>query len=206
MLPLEIPPGTTVESLVTKLVPELHARLVGEGGPGDELSIALRIDGTASWTLRICGARMSVEEGEAERVTLWLYATKRDVARFLEDALGLGLLAARSVRPGDVATMTDPRVLKRLALASGRMELGVRDASGERLGAVLGFGAAARRPIDPENPDAVVEASLTTVQRVLSGETRPEEALADGSVSVRGNRFLPMQLALALAPFWSAKP
>ena len=206
MLPLEIPPGTTAELLVTKLVPELHARLVGEGGPGDELSIALRIDGTGSWTLRICGARMSVEEGEEERVTLWLYTTKRDIALFLEDALGLGRLAARSVRAGEVATMTDPRVLKRLALASGRIELGVRDASGERLSAVLGFGAAARRRIDPKNPDAVVEASLTTVQRVLSGETRPEEALTDGSVSVYGNRFLPMQLALALAPFWTAKP
>jgi hypothetical protein len=33
----------------------------------------------------------------------------------------------------------------------------------------------------------------------------PEDALADGNVRVKGNRFLAMQLALAVAPFYPGR-
>jgi putative sterol carrier protein len=101
--------------------------------------------------------------------------------------------------------MSDPRVLNRVAMASGRIELALVDVDGERLAIVLGFGDAAGKPIDPDDANVVVEAHLATMERVLGGELGPEEALADGNVKVRGNRFLAMQLALAVAPFYPTK-
>ena len=71
---------------------------------------------------------------------------------------------------------------------------------------VLGLGESARRAIDPEDADTCIEALLPTVERVLRGELGPEQALGDGHVSVRGNRFLAMQLALSLAPLYPGKP
>jgi putative sterol carrier protein len=102
--------------------------------------------------------------------------------------------------------MSDPRIVRRVAMASGRIELAVEDEDGERLAVVFGFGDSARKAMDPEDPDVVVETHLTTLERVLRGELGPEEALADGDVKVRGNRFLAMQLALAVAPFYPPPP
>jgi hypothetical protein len=148
---------------------------------------------------------MTVEEGEADRPTLWIHATERAVERFLEDALGPKRLLPKFAPVGGVTTMSDPRILKRVAMASGRIELALLDVDGERLAATLGFGEAARKPIDPDDPNVVVEAPMLAVERVLRGELGPEEALADGDVKIRGNRFLAMQLALAVAPFYPAK-
>ena len=102
--------------------------------------------------------------------------------------------------------MSDPRVVKRVAMANGRpIELAVKDDDGERLAIAFGFGDAARKSIDPDDADVVVETRLGTLERVLRGELGPEDALADGDVKVRGNRFLAIQLALAVAPFYPAK-
>jgi putative sterol carrier protein len=90
-------------------------------------------------------------------------------------------------------------------MASGRVELASLDEKGERMAVVFGFGAAARRGIDPEDADVVVETQLATIERVLRGELAPEDALADGAVTVRGNRLLALQLALAVAPFYPAR-
>jgi putative sterol carrier protein len=90
-------------------------------------------------------------------------------------------------------------------MASGRVELAAVDDDGERMAIVFGFGAATRRGIDPEDADVTVEARLATIERVLGGDLAPEDALADGDVTVRGNRLLAMQLALAVAPFYPAK-
>jgi hypothetical protein len=206
MLPLEIPPGTTIESLVTEIIPELHGRLVGESAPRDALVIAVRIDGCGSWTVRIHGRNMLVDVGEEPRPTLWVYMTKDMADRFLQDALGpkrlLPQVPANPVHPAGVLTMSDPRVLRRVAMASGRIELAVLDEDGGRLAVVFGFGDATRRPIDPEDPDTVAEAPIATLQGVLRGERGPDEALASGDVTVRGSRMLAMQLALAVAPFY----
>jgi putative sterol carrier protein len=204
MLPIEIPEGTTVASLVTEVVPELHGRMVGADAPGDAFAVAVQIDGEGSWVVRIRGREMTVEEGEVDRPTLWIHTTARAVERFLEDALGPKRLLPRFAPVGGVGTMSDPRVIKRVAMASGRIELAAVDDDGERIAMVFGFGSATRRPIDPEDADVVVEARLSTLERVLGGELGPEDALADGDVTVRGNRFLAMQLALAVAPFYPA--
>jgi hypothetical protein len=207
MLPLVIPPGTTIESLVTEVIPAAHARLVGESAPKEVLLVALRIDGCGSWTVRIQGRTMLVDVGEEPRPTLWMYTTKDIADRFLQDALGPKRLVAQ-VPPnavhtgGGVLTMSDPRVIRRVAMASGRIELVVVDEDGARLAVVFGFGDATRRPIDPEDPDTVAEAPVATLQGVLRGERGPDEALASGDVRVRGSRMLALQLALAVAPFY----
>jgi putative sterol carrier protein len=205
MLPIEIPPGTTIESLVTEVVPALHARLVAADAPGDVFTVTVRVEGSGGWTVRIRGREMTVDEGEAERPTLWMHTTDRAVERFLEDALGEKRFLPKFMPAGGVTTMSDPRVVKRVAMASGRIELALEDDDGERLAVAFGFGDAARKPIDPEDADVVIETRMATVERVLRGELGPEEALADGDVTVRGNRFLALQLALAVAPFYPAK-
>jgi hypothetical protein len=207
MLPLEVPAGTNVESLITKVIPDLHGRLVVEGGPAQAFTIAVRIDGRGSWTAHIHGRQMHVVEGEAERPTFWLYATEATAEQFLADALGPKRLlpkpAAREPAAG-VRTMTDPRVIQRLALASGRIELAVIDETGRRIAVLLGFGDAARRPMVTEAPDTVAEAPLSILEAILRGEQGPEEALSSPHVIVRGSRFLALQLALAVAPLYLA--
>jgi hypothetical protein len=205
MLPLDIPAGTTVESLVTELIPALHARLVPADAPTDALDVAVRIEGCGSWTLRIRGRTMTVQDGTDPRATLWVYASDQSAERFLEDAAGPRRLTPRFAPVGGVATMSDPRVIRRVAMASGRVELATIDEDGDRMAIVFGFGASARREIDPEDADVVIETQLATIDRVLRGELAPEDALADGGVTVRGNRLLAMQLALAVAPFYPAR-
>jgi putative sterol carrier protein len=150
---------------------------------------------------------MTVSDGEEPGVkpTLWMWTTARAVERFLEDATGEKRMLPKFGAVGGVATMSDPRVLKRVAMASGRIELALVDDQGERHGIVFGFGSAAKKEIDPEDADTVIETDLMTAERVLRGEMGPEDALADGNVRVKGNRFLAMQLALAVAPFYPAK-
>jgi hypothetical protein len=135
-----------------------------------------------------------------------MYTTKDMADRFLHDALGPRRLLAQvpphPVQTGHVLTMSDPRVIRRIAMASGRIELAVLDEDGGRLAVVFGFGDATRRPIDPEDPDTVAEAPVATLQGVLRGERGPDEALASGDVTVRGSRMLALQLALAVAPFY----
>ncbi len=205
MLPIEIPPGTTATVLVTEIVPALHAKMVPSDAPADAYAVAVRIEDEGSWTVRVRGARMTVSEGEEPGVALWMWTTGRAVDRFIEDATGEKRMLPKFGPVGGVGTMSDPRVLKRVAMASGRIELALVDEQGERLGIVFGFGAAAKKEMDPEDADTVIEADLETVERVLRGELGPEDALADGNVRVKGNRLLAMQLALAVAPFYPVK-
>jgi putative sterol carrier protein len=205
MLPIDIPAGTTVETLVTEVVPALHARMVADDVPADLFVVSVRVDGRGDWTVTIRGREMRVAEGAAARPTLWVHTTERSVERFLEDATGPKRLLPKFAPAGGVATMSDPRIVKRVAMASGRIELALADVDGDRLAIVFGFGDAARKEIDPDDADVVVETRMATLERVLRGELGPEDALADGDVKVRGNRFLAMQLALAVAPFYPAK-
>ena len=204
---MEIPAGTTVQSFVESVVPAMHARLVPADVSGEPFTVAVRIGDGESWTVHIRGCQMRVEAGEADRPTLWLFTTTRAVERFLEDATGARRLLPKFVPvggPAGAAVLSDPRVVRRVAMANGRMELAVID-DGERLAIVLGFGTATRKRIDPEDADVVIEAGIGTLERVLAGALAPEDALADGDVRVRGNRLLALQLALAVAPFYPAK-
>jgi hypothetical protein len=202
MLPLDLPPDTTLESLVTDAIPALHARLVGAGGPTGGFTVALRIDGRASWTIRIRGREMLVDEGEEPRPTLWMYTTEEIAERFLEDALGSKRLVPKPASANGVTLLSDPRLVQRVAMANGKIELVVIEEDGSRLSATFGFGSATRRPIDPDKPDTVVEVPVATLHSVMSGGRTPEDVLSAGDVTVRGSRLLAMQLALAVAPFY----
>lgn len=203
MLPLDIPPGTTVESLVRTVMPDLHGRFVPGDAPTDPLTISVRIEGTGDFTARIRGAEMRVEDGHGERPALWFFTSTVAVERFLEDAAGPRRFLPKGPPPAVLpAFVSDPRIVKRAALASGRLELALRDEDGERLSVVLGFGPATRRHIDPDDPDAVVEVDASTLRQILGGTLSPEAALMGGAVHVRGSRMLAMQLALAVAPFY----
>ena len=204
---MEIPAGTTVRSFVENVVPAIPAKLVPADAASEPFTVAVRVEEAGSWTVQIHGCRMRVDAGEPERSTLWLFTTARAVERFLEDATG-----PRRLMPkfdpvggaGGAAVLSDPRVVRRVAMAEGRIELAVTE-DGERLAIVLGFGTATRKGIDPEDADVVIEAGIGTLERVLAGTLAPEDALADGDVRVRGKRILALQLALAVAPFYPAK-
>ncbi len=205
---MEIPAGTTVHSLVESVVPALHAQLVPADASVEPFTVAVRVGDAGSWTVHIRGRHMSVVAGEVASPTLWLFTTVRAVERFLEDATGPRRLLPRFEPVGGAAgaaALSDPRLVRRVAMANGRMELAVLDDDGERLAIVMGFGGAARKPIDPEAADVVIEAGIGTLERVLAGTLAPEDALVDGDVKVRGNRMLALQLALAVAPFYPAK-
>jgi hypothetical protein len=197
-----IPPGTTVRSLIERIAPDLHGQLVADGAPSEPYVVTVRIDGAGSWTVHIRGREMRVAEGEAERPTLWLFTTTLTVERFLEDAAGPGRFLPR-FEPGDgAAVLSDPRIVKRVAMAHGRIELALTDDDGERLAIVMGFGHATRKPIDPDDADVVVETGAATIARIVEGTLPPEDALGEKDVKVRGNRMLALQLALAVAPFY----
>jgi putative sterol carrier protein len=198
---IEIPPDTTVRSLVETVVPALHAKLVPDGGPQEVFTVNVRVEDAGDWTVRITGREMRVADGAADKPTLWLFTTARAVELFLEDATGAKRFLPKFDPSSGLALLSDPRLVKRAALASGRIELAMTD-QGERIGVVFGFGAAARRRIDPDDADVVIETGAATIDRMLAGGLAPEEALADGDVKVRGNRMLAMQLALAIAPFY----
>ncbi len=201
----EIPPNTTIRSLIESVVPAIHARLVPEDAPREALVVTVRVEDAGSWTVHIRGREMRVVEGEADRPTLWLFTTARAVELFLEDAAGEQRFAPKFEPGAAAAVLSDPRLVRRAAMAHGRIELALRDVDGERLAVVFGFGGAARKRIDPDDADVVVESGLGTVERMLAGALAPEEALADGDVRVRGNRMLALQLALAIAPFYPKK-
>jgi hypothetical protein len=206
---IEIPDGTTIRSLVEEVVPRLHGRLVPDAVPKEPFTVSVRIEGAGDWTVQIVGREMRVREGVADKPTLWLHATARAAELFLEDATGEKRFVPKfDAVEGGVAMISDPRLVKRCAMASGRIELAMTgfNEEDERIGIVFGFGAAARKRIDPDDADVIIETGAATIDRILAGKLAPEDALADGDVKVRGNRMLAMQLALAVAPFYPQKP
>jgi putative sterol carrier protein len=206
---MEIPENTTLKSLVESLIPAMHAQLVPAGAPPHEtFTVVVRVERGGSWTATIRGPEMRIVEGESESPTLWLFTTDRTVDRFLEDAKGPQRFLPKFEPvpgPSGASVLSDPRVVRRVAMADGRIELALREEDGERLAIVFGFGKAARKRIEPEDAEVVIETGTGTLECVLAGSLAPSDALVDGNVKVRGNRFLALQLALALAPFYPAK-
>jgi hypothetical protein len=109
---------------------------------------------------------------------------------------------------GDLVMLGDPRVLKRIKMVTGAVELAIRDfeepggagGGARRVALAIALGAPAKK-LDPA-PDVVIETSMKTYLRLLDGTMGPEDALADGDVSVKGRRMLAMQLAFAIGPLF----
>ena len=205
MFPIEIPAGTTVESLFTKLAVDLHQQYVTESAKDEQIA-AVKLEGGPTYTYRVRGRELIVEEGEPKSAPLWMVTKVETVERFLEDWTGPKKYYPRfTPPPGALVMMTDPRVMRRLAMVSGRVELALLDFEGERISITVGCGDAAKKGIDTFEPDVVIEAKMATFDKLLAGKLAPEDALADGDVVQRGKKLVAMQLALALAAFYPAK-
>ncbi len=200
MFPLEVPPGTTLESLFMEVLPKAHAQMVPKSAGNERFVAVQEVTGHGSYTFDIRGDVLVVTEGAADKPDFWVSVSEAHAQLFLDDWMGPKKLAPRSL-PKDVVAISDPRLLKRLAMVSAKAELALVDLDGERVRIVAASGAAAKKPIDPEDPDVVLEATAETFLRLVDGSLAPEDAIVDGAVTVRGKRLLAMQYAFAFAPF-----
>jgi hypothetical protein len=202
MFPFEIPPGATLRSLVTEVFPETHAKLVPKAAGSDAFTIVLDLEGLEGggiFTADVKGNTVTVREEESRQRQIWVSARAENAQMFLDDWSGAKRFAPKFVPSGDLVLMSDPRILKRLVMVSGKLELALTDFEGERVAMTVAVGAAAKKTIDPEGADVTIEASVAVFEELLAGKLAPEDAIAEGRVSVKGNKLLAMQLALAVA-------
>ena len=210
MLPFEIPPGTTLRTLITDVVPGAHAKLVPQSASGQAFRAVIAIDGAMSFTANVQGAHIDVREGEEKKVDFWMTFDAPVAQRFLDDWMGPQTFTPKFVPPvgphADLKFPTDPRVLERLAMVSGKVELALTDFpigdGNTRIAMTLASGAAAKRTIDREDPDVVIEITTDAFLRILAGTLPPEDAIADNQVTLKGKRLVALQFALALSPFF----
>jgi putative sterol carrier protein len=204
VLPFEVPPGTTLDALFREVLPKAHVQMVPPSAPRDPFVVVQKIEGFETFTLEIAGPHMQVHAGAAARPDFWLVFERAHVELFLNDWLGDKKLVPKRI-PKDVVSISDPRILKRLALVSVKAELALTDLEGQRVALVAASGAAAKKPIERDDPDVILEADASTFIRLVEGSLAPEDAIADGAIVVRGKRLMAMQLALAFAPFYPKK-
>ena len=201
MFPVEVPPGTTLESLFLEVLPKAHALMVPKSAGADRFVVVQEVRGHGTYTLDIRGADLVAREGAADKPDFWMTVTEETAQLFLDDWLGPRTLAPKTF-PKDLIGISDPRLLKRLSMVSAKAELALTDVAGQRVSLVAASGGAAKKLIEPDDPDVVLEVTADTFLRLVDGSLPPEDAIADGAVTVRGKRLLAMQYALAFAPFY----
>lgn len=202
MLPFEIPAGTTLETLLTEVLPAAHARMVPDTAGREPFACAVELEPRDAWLVTLDGKKMTARAGSERSVDARITSRREWAEAFLADWTGAGKLVPKGAFPEGAILISDPRALKRLRMVTGVVELALRDfdADGEaprRVSMRVAVGAPAKK-VDPE-PDVVIETGSATYLRVLAGELGPEDALADGDVTVTGKRLVAMQFALALA-------
>lgn len=209
MFPFEIPPGTTAESFFLSVVPEAHRRRVpARGGSGggatnervEEYVLVAEIQGGDSFTYAVRGHEVNVTRG-SEPALVWVSVAKQTLERFLHDWATEKRFVPKFQPRGDVALFTDPRVLKRLTMVTGRVELALPEFEGGRAAILVGAGGGKKIRISHE-ADVTIEASVSTFERMLAGTLAPDEAIAGTHVEILGKKLIAMQFAFALAPFF----
>jgi hypothetical protein len=206
MLPFEIPAGTTPAALVTDLVPKAHARLVPSSVPQDSIRCGVYFLGSdLAYTVDIKGAALKVTEEAPRDAALYIAVALDTVQAFLDDAAGPKKYVPR-FEPAEIKMMTDPRLLKRVLMAQGKVELGLTDFPGGAARLFVCTGKEAKHgPVtrsEDDDADVTITTGTNTFERIQAGALGPEAALADGDVSVKGKRFVAGQFALAVAPFY----
>jgi putative sterol carrier protein len=201
MFPFEVPPGTTIDGLFRDILPRAHATMVPASAPRDRFVVVEKVAGFETFTLEIEGPRMTVRTGAVERPDFWVLLERSNVQLFLDDWTGDKKLLPQRM-PKEMVSISDPRVLKRLALVSAKAELAIKGIGDGRVALTAATGGAAKKPIDADEADVVLEASASTFMRLVEGTLPPEDAIADGEIAVRGKRLTAVQLALAFAPFY----
>ena len=53
-----------------------------------------------------------------------------------------------------------------------------------------------------DDPEASIRIRLPAFQQILAGKIGPDEAIADGHVTLKGKKLVAMQFALALVPYF----
>ncbi len=204
MKPIELPAGTTVTSFVEEVLAKEHEARVADDGP-ETFVVHARIEGLDSYTITVRGRALSVEHGEVGKAQLWIATDASCAARALDDALGDGRLLPDVREPSAVPAVTDPKLLRRLVMVSGSVRAELIGFGDAPLWVAFGAGARAAR-IDVERTDAEVSLPMSVLEQLMSLSKRPDEALKDVSVKTKGNLFVPMQVALALAIMLPAGP
>jgi putative sterol carrier protein len=205
MLPFELPAGTTLTTLITHVMPRAHAALVPASGTGETWTAIVAIDSGERFTAVVRGNDVTVREGEDRARAFWIILHAGTAQHFLDDWLGPRNYAPKFTPPGEVRWIGDPRLLKRLAMVSAKVELALTDFEGERATMIIASGAAARKALDGDDPDVVVEMAMASFTELLRGEITPDAAIAEQHVTVKGKKLVAMQLALALAPLFPAR-
>lgn len=204
MKPIELPAGTTVTSFIEELLAKEHESRVTDDGP-ETFVVHARIEGLDSFTITVRGRALSVERGEVGKAQLWVATDAASAERALDDALGDGKLLPDVQDPASVPAITDPKLLRRLVMVSGTVKAELTGFGESPLWVAFGAGAKASR-IDPERTDAEVSVPMSVLSQLLSLTKKPDEVLKDLSVKTKGNPFVPMQIALAMAIMLPAGP
>lgn len=197
MKPIELSPDTTVLSFVREILPREHRARVTSSDAKTHVVVA-RIDGLGSFTLRVTGAELTIEDGEVDDPSFWVASDKASAERMLEDALGPGELMPDVPDASKVPAATDPKLLAALAMVQGSVRaslsgFGPRDPW-------VAFGAGnKRKKLDPDAVDCEVVVPFSVAKQVVALSRKPDEALRDVGVEISGNKFVAMQAALALA-------
>jgi hypothetical protein len=214
MLPFEIPAGTTARSLFETVLPTAHKQLVPAEAGNPELTLAVRVGdsealreggGSLGYTFIFRGSEVTIVEGE-QPANLWIAVQKKTLERFLGDWMGERRFAPKFTPRGGALLLTDPRIMKRLVMVTGRIELALPDFEGERASFFVGAGGGKKIAIATDAPDVVIEATVPTFERLLAGTLPPDEAIGGNHVTLRGKKLVAMQFAFALAPFFPVAP
>lgn len=207
MFLFDIPESSTLESLVTELAPKLHAEHVPANAGSEPTVIGFHYTGGGgSYRIAADGTKLTAEKGRADDAEIWAATPKRVASIFLADWTSTKALLPTFSPPGDMKMITDPRILKRLKMVSGRIELAITDFPGGPATLTAACGSIAKKGVITDEPDVRVETTMKTYERILSGSLSPEEALADGDVKITGKKLVAMQFAMAIAPLYPAPP
>jgi putative sterol carrier protein len=201
MIPRTLPPGTTLRSLVEVLLPADHAAHV----PPDagEARVCFRFAGGAAYTLEASGSRLTVTETDRIESAPLLLSVPEDTAQlFLDDWLGPQKLAP-SFEPVGLGSITDARFLRRISAVKGVISLTLADFEGRPATLQVASGPDASLYDDP---DVTITIQLPAFLKMLAGALPPDEAITGGHVTLNGKKLVAMQFALALAPYFPARP
>jgi putative sterol carrier protein len=200
MIPRTLPAGTTLRSLVTELLPADHAEHV----PSDagDAKVCVRFIGGSNYALTATGNKLAVTETSRVEDALLLLSVEEHTAQlFLDDWMGKQKLAP-SFEPRGIASITDPRLIRRVSAVKGVLAMTLDDFEGGEATLLVASGPDASVYDDP---DASLHIKLPAFLELLAGKLGPDEAIADGHVTLTGKKLVAMQFALALVPYFPAR-
>jgi hypothetical protein len=201
MLARTLPPGTTLRSLVEVLIPEDHAKNVPKDA--GEARVSFRFAGGPAYMLAASGDRLTVTETpRAETAPLMLSVEEATAQLFLDDWLGPQKLAP-SFEPRGIGAITDARFLRRVSAVKGVISMTLDDFEGKAATLLVASGPDASLYDDP---DVSLHIQLPAFLKVLAGALPPDEAISGGHVTLSGKKLVAMQFALALVPYFPARP